>query len=557
MATALVYWPALRAFLETDDFSLLAFGRILRNPLALFLHEHFPLGPYYRPLTMTLWWLSARAFGDAIPPQYAINLVLHLGVCLALWRLLSAFARDARASWVVTVLFAVHPIAIGTSLWLSDRFDLLATLFSLLALRRACDLRKSFSASGMAATFLLVAAALLSKEIGIVVAAAVCLVWAWPRTAGARTGSWWRDPQHRGAIAMALIAVGWLAWRGSAARAAYSTFVNGQTPDVHMLSAGVLRWSEDSARYALAWNRMPVWAAASFCAAALVAATALLVGRAGIRTAALPNMKLALACTAIVICAVAVLEAPHAYMWSVTFPGISEPAPVATYSRLFYFPLCTVALSIVAMLECVTLRAANARSRGTACRLAALCALLLALPWAVVAHELANGYRRQTNIDRAPIAAAVAAVAGLTLPSEQCRIFLLNLDASQVGYMLKAMPDAVIKALAPDTARLEHCLVQTEQAAWENTLGGAPLTPKRALPLRPMFGTDAPTPWIEVGGLQVVYLNLMPDVQAAQLPDALFLEWRAGRFEDVTADVRTGARHVDFVCARSPAQCRY
>src|SRR5262249_22226026 len=121
--TALVYWPALRAFLETDDYSLLAFGRILRNPLARFVHEHFPLGPYLRPLSMMLWWLSALAFGNAVMPQYVVNLCLHIAVSVALWRLMLVLSRAPRASFVLTLLFAVHPVAIGTSLWLSDRFD--------------------------------------------------------------------------------------------------------------------------------------------------------------------------------------------------------------------------------------------------------------------------------------------------------------------------------------------------------------------------------------------------------------------------------------------------
>ena len=39
--TAIVYRAGLRSFPEADDFVLLADARILRNPLALFVHEHF------------------------------------------------------------------------------------------------------------------------------------------------------------------------------------------------------------------------------------------------------------------------------------------------------------------------------------------------------------------------------------------------------------------------------------------------------------------------------------------------------------------------------------
>ena len=552
-AASLAYWPALRAFLQTDDYTLLAFSRILRHPLALFSHEHFPLGPYFRPLPMLLWWISARIFGNALMPQYALNLLLHVGVSLLLWRLLKRVSPGSHAGWMIALLFAVHPAAVGTALWLSDRFDLLATLFALLALDAAFACRQSPSRLRTISTFALVLCALLSKESGVVAAAAVLVVWLWPRRSGADERLGPAQPAAAAMLTAALVA--WVGWRAYVAHAVLSMMVDGAASPVALIGAGSIRWIVDFWTYALAWRQMHAVALVAFACGVVLLAAAAAAARFWRVPRPLPHSKAAaLACSAAIVAVCLVMEAPYSYLWTVT-PGLANPDLAAQYSRLFYLPLCGVAIAAVVAVERIAQCCAESMRRP-ALLLAGSAAVLLACAWATAAHDLADGYRRKTLAHRPVVAAAIEAVAAAELPSSHCRLFLIGVGMRDSGYMLKAMPDAVIKALARDERRVEHCLIQTEQTSWENLVGGARLTPERALPMRPLQGRDGSVPWIDVGGLQIVYLNLFPDIDARCLADAVFLRRNGARFEDATAAVRDGSISVRFVCARPAAQCR-
>src|SRR5689334_16743969 len=93
VAIAIVYWPGLYGFWGRDDF-------------------------------------MQHAFAD---------MLLHIAVSLALYRVIRAskIARFPAAS--CTLVFALHPAVLGTALWWSARFDLLTALFSFVAVRAAID----------------------------------------------------------------------------------------------------------------------------------------------------------------------------------------------------------------------------------------------------------------------------------------------------------------------------------------------------------------------------------------------------------------------------------
>lgn len=249
------------------------------------------------------------------------------------------------------------------------------------------------------------------------------------------------------------------------------------------------------------------------------------------------------------------MEAPYAYMWTVTFPGIADAAPVATYSRLFYFPLCGIAIATaVAFAALADLEVAGKRRHMK--RLCGAGALLLGLAWAHASHDLANSYRRETNTNRQALSRAVDAIDALALPATRCRVFLLDLDVSGSGYMLKYMTDAVVKALAADERKVERCLIQTEVTSWENLVGGEHLTLAGALPMQPMYADHEPAAWIDLGSLQVAYLDLLPEIDAREFPGAAFLRVRDGRYENVSEQVHAGSLPVHFICARPEHQCR-
>jgi len=231
------YAPALRAYFVQDDFVLLAIARQLHQPLLLFFHDHFPGSLYFRPLGLLAWWLSAAAFDNAPRGHYAMNLLLHLGTVAALYTLLQRLRRDAPLNTVWTAAYAVHPLAIGTSLWLSDRFDLIATAFSLLALSAAIGYVQRPAPRRLLSVLACILLAFMAKEIAIVGALAVCALIAlpnraWPLTARQRWPA---------VMAIVLLIAAWLGYRSAMLVNPQNLLLN-TAPLITIFTKGITLW---------------------------------------------------------------------------------------------------------------------------------------------------------------------------------------------------------------------------------------------------------------------------------------------------------------------------
>ena len=118
--------PLREAWFHRDDFWLIALARFVDHPFDFWMYDHSAFY-FFRPFTMTLWWGAVSLFGADPFPQYLLNFALHMVVAIAFGSWMRAFSRSANVGVAAAVLFAVHPIAVRTTMWLSDRFDLLAT----------------------------------------------------------------------------------------------------------------------------------------------------------------------------------------------------------------------------------------------------------------------------------------------------------------------------------------------------------------------------------------------------------------------------------------------
>lgn len=141
----LAFWPALSAGFIGDDFQLLAQAKVVRNPLVYFSENH-SLSYFYRPATMSVWWLSAHIpgeYGTTPFGQYLLQLLLHLGnavllfaFCLKLLQRVHSNnpVSESIAPWQILLAaaassyFVSGAIGTGTAIWLADRFDLMASM---------------------------------------------------------------------------------------------------------------------------------------------------------------------------------------------------------------------------------------------------------------------------------------------------------------------------------------------------------------------------------------------------------------------------------------------
>ena len=158
--------PLFDAWWFRDDFWLITLARFTVDPVQFWIADH-SASFWFRPLGMSLWWLTLKLFGAEPMPQYLVNVILHCVVALTFGCWMLRLNRSARIGVAAMLFYAAHPVAVRTSLWLSDRFDLLATTFVFLtctlmlgdgsSARRRC-------AIGMCALM-----ACMSKESGLLV----------------------------------------------------------------------------------------------------------------------------------------------------------------------------------------------------------------------------------------------------------------------------------------------------------------------------------------------------------------------------------------------------
>jgi hypothetical protein len=141
LATAAVYWPALAAGFVGDDFMILHRLRSVSDAggaLRFFRDEFFG---YYRPLAFvshSFDWLLA----GAAPRQFHFtNLLFHVANTSLVFLIASAAGiageetrRRLIAGTIAALLFGLHASNHEAVIWMSARFDLLATFWSLAAL---------------------------------------------------------------------------------------------------------------------------------------------------------------------------------------------------------------------------------------------------------------------------------------------------------------------------------------------------------------------------------------------------------------------------------------
>ena len=94
-----------------------------------------PYSAFYRPLMYTTFALeTALAGGRPVPWVFRLtNLLLHAGICLALFAAMRRAGSPLATAALAGALFAVHPMHAEVVAWPSARPDLLMALFALLA----------------------------------------------------------------------------------------------------------------------------------------------------------------------------------------------------------------------------------------------------------------------------------------------------------------------------------------------------------------------------------------------------------------------------------------
>jgi hypothetical protein len=201
LCTFLVYQPILTAraapfeFVSADDFRYIVDNPRVTTGLTrenlwwalTSLHQS-----NWHPLTWMSWQLDDAIYGVDSWGFHLTNLALHLANSLLLFALLRRLTSAWGRSLVVAALFAVHPLHVESVAWVSERKDVLSTLFFLLTVGfyvsyvRARSIRTGALAYGLVVIFAVLC--LMAKSMLVTLPCVLLLLDAWPL----RRASIWR-----------------------------------------------------------------------------------------------------------------------------------------------------------------------------------------------------------------------------------------------------------------------------------------------------------------------------------------------------------------------------
>ncbi|MEK6643089.1 MAG: tetratricopeptide repeat protein [Planctomycetota bacterium] len=195
--TVVTHWPALSAqAVMSDDDMYVHMNPLVRNPSPAaawqFLTEVLTpstVGGYYQPLAMISLMVDYSLGGrpDDYRVFHATSLVLHAACAGLVVLLMFSLFGDAWAAGAVGLLFGLHPGAVESVAWVSDRKTVLASFFALGSL--ICYVKYAHAAAevhskgrtrwyiGCLFLFLL---ALMSKPTVTMLPLALCLLDVWP-----------------------------------------------------------------------------------------------------------------------------------------------------------------------------------------------------------------------------------------------------------------------------------------------------------------------------------------------------------------------------------------
>jgi tetratricopeptide (TPR) repeat protein len=124
----LAYLPALRGgFIWDDD------AYVTENPT---LHDWeglrqiwFKVGavPQYYPMVHTTFWLEYHLWGFNPFGYHLVNILLHAIAAILFWRVL--LRLRVPGAWLAAVIFALHPVEVESVAWITERKNVLSTVF--------------------------------------------------------------------------------------------------------------------------------------------------------------------------------------------------------------------------------------------------------------------------------------------------------------------------------------------------------------------------------------------------------------------------------------------
>jgi hypothetical protein len=163
----IVYYPSIRINFNHHDWThrhISAGIQSLNSAWQLFTRPQ--ADGFYRPLTFLSLWLDYRVFGTAYAGYHAQSIALHMINSLLVAWLAMSLGFGRKGSLWTGLLFGAAAVNFEAVVWPAARFDLLATMFTLLALIFAIKYFRNTSARAwtLPAALICYALGIMNKE---------------------------------------------------------------------------------------------------------------------------------------------------------------------------------------------------------------------------------------------------------------------------------------------------------------------------------------------------------------------------------------------------------
>lgn len=153
-----IFFPALKYDFVADDEDLIIRRKeYLSDPGSLrdmffkpfFVETRADILPYYRPMITLSYMMDYHIWGLQPFGFHLTNILIHcLNVLLIYW-LLNELTRKISVSFSAALLFALHPMHIGSVAWISGRTDSVASIFMILTFICSLKFWENFESSSI------------------------------------------------------------------------------------------------------------------------------------------------------------------------------------------------------------------------------------------------------------------------------------------------------------------------------------------------------------------------------------------------------------------------
>ncbi|MCX7816304.1 MAG: tetratricopeptide repeat protein [Syntrophales bacterium] len=135
---------------------------------------------FWHPLTWLSLMLDMELFGLNTGAFHWTNVVIHLASSIIFFLFLKAATDDVKKSFLVAILFAVHPLHVESVAWVAQRKDVLSTLFGFASLLAYVRYARLLHWGWYIGTFLFFILALMAKPMVVTFPVVMLLLDLWP-----------------------------------------------------------------------------------------------------------------------------------------------------------------------------------------------------------------------------------------------------------------------------------------------------------------------------------------------------------------------------------------